>query len=232
MIPVFRVRHSHRGLAVVFGVQLLVWTLSGIYFAWTNIHGIRGEDLRAEPSPVSVAGGWISPTQIFPEGSIASLAVINLGGTAFYRIHPAEGELILANAATGERRGELTREEAVALAQESFLPEAEVLKAVYLTAAEVGPHHEYREHPLPVWQVALDHPSGVRVYVSAREAEVETYRNRSWRIFDFLWMLHSMDYLGRDNINNPVLRVFSLLALSVVLSGFALFAMTNRRSRR
>ena len=45
-------------------------------------------------------------------------------------------------------------------------------------------------------------------------------------------MLHTMDYLGRDDINNPVLRVASLLALVTVLSGFVLWAVTrSRRSR-
>lgn len=232
MIPVFRVRHTHRGLSVVLGVQLLFWILSGIYFAWTNIHSIRGEDLGAEPTPIAVTGDWISPTQVYPLGNIKTLTVISLGGMPYYRIQPAEGELILANAITGDRRGELSQEEAIALARQSLIPEAEVVGVAYLTSAEVGPHHEYREHPLPVWQVEFDHPSHLRVYVSARAASVETFRNRSWRIFDFLWMMHTMDYLGRDNINNPLLRVFSLLALSVVVSGFALWAMTQRRSGR
>jgi hypothetical protein len=49
-------------------------------------------------------------------------------------------------------------------------------------------------------------------------------------------MMHTMDYQGRDNFNNLVLRAFSVLGLVTVLSGFTLFALTSpvvrRRSRR
>jgi hypothetical protein len=33
-------------------------------------------------------------------------------------------------------------------------------------------------------------------------------------------MTHTMDYEGRDNMNNTVLRIFSVLGLITVLSGF------------
>ena len=45
-------------------------------------------------------------------------------------------------------------------------------------------------------------------------------------------MLHTMDYLGRDNINNPVLRIASVLGLSIIASGFYLWWVTRRRGRR
>lgn len=57
-------------------------------------------------------------------------------------------------------------------------------------------------------------------------------RHRDWRTFDFLWMLHTMDYAGRDDFNNLLLRVFSVLGLATVLSGFVLFGFTSRRVRR
>ena len=54
-------------------------------------------------------------------------------------------------------------------------------------------------------------------------------RNARWRVFDFLWMLHTMDYRGRDDINNLVLRAFSVLGLVTIASGFVLFWLTSRR---
>jgi uncharacterized iron-regulated membrane protein len=232
MIPAFRVRHAHRGLAVIFGLQLLLWTVSGIYFAWNDIRGIRGEDLRREPAPVSLDQAWVSPTTILDQGAIRSLEVIQVLGRPHYLIRPLDGEPFLADAVTGKRRAELTREEAVQLARESFVPEAEVAQVLFLTGAEVGAHHEYRGRSLPAWRVDFDHGSGTRVYVAAREGTVQTHRNTSWRLFDALWMLHTMDYLGRDNINNPVLRIASVLGLSIIASGFYLWWVTRRRGRR
>jgi hypothetical protein len=52
-------------------------------------------------------------------------------------------------------------------------------------------------------------------------------RNSKWRIFDFLWMLHTMDYAGRDNFNNTLLRAFSILGLTTIGSGFLLFVITT-----
>ena len=52
-------------------------------------------------------------------------------------------------------------------------------------------------------------------------------RHQSWRWFDFLWMGHTMDYKGRDNFNNILLRIFSLFGVFTVLSGFVLWGTSS-----
>ncbi|MDP9348245.1 MAG: hypothetical protein M3P24_03745, partial [Gemmatimonadota bacterium] len=98
----------------------------------------------------------------------------------------------------------------------------------YLAPGSVSGHHEYREQPLPAWAVAFDHPSGATAYVAAETGTVVRVRNDKWRIFDFFWMLHTMDYQGRDDFNNLLLRAFSVLGLVTVASGFLLFWLTSR----
>jgi predicted oxidoreductase len=46
--------------------------------------------------------------------------------------------------------------------------------------------------------------------------------------FDFLWMLHTMDYKGRDNFGNILLRIFSVFGLFTVASGFVLFFISAK----
>ncbi|MFT7335809.1 MAG: O-antigen/teichoic acid export membrane protein [Porticoccaceae bacterium] len=41
-----------------------------------------------------------------------------------------------------------------------------------------------------------------------------------------------MDYEGRDNMNNIVLRIFSLLGLITVLSGFLLWFVSSPTIRK
>ena len=53
-----------------------------------------------------------------------------------------------------------------------------------------------------------------------------------WRQFDFLWMMHIMDYEARDDFNTVVLQVASTLGLVTVLSGFVLAGVTSSRLRR
>ena len=239
MFAVFRFRSFHRKLSVFVGIQILLWTLRGLSFAWTNLDEIHGDHLRNPAPGISWGGDWVAPTDIdLPadvSGRIESLDVVEIGGHPHYRLRysDAEGEkaTILANARTGEIRGELTRDEAVAMAVAGFQPDVPVAEVILL-GGDLGGHHEYRGGPLPAWQIRFDHPSAATVYVAAREGSVVTLRHRNWRIFDFLWMLHTMDYQGRDDINNPLLRTLSILALIVVVSGFTLWAVTGPRRRR
>jgi hypothetical protein len=82
--------------------------------------------------------------------------------------------------------------------------------------------------------VQFDHSSGTRVYVSQRGGTVTRHRNQTWRVFDFFWMLHTMDYAGRDDFNHPLIKVISIAAITLTLSGYLLFSRTSsiRRRRR
>lgn len=101
----------------------------------------------------------------------------------------------------------------------------------YLT--NTNGHHEYRESPLPAYAITFEHLSKTTVYVASELGTVQNFRNNKWRIFDFLWMMHTMDYLGRDNFENILLRIFSIFGLVTVISGFTLFfASAKWRNRK
>ncbi|MEJ7766352.1 MAG: hypothetical protein WKF89_00975, partial [Chitinophagaceae bacterium] len=90
-------------------------------------------------------------------------------------------------------------------------------------------HHEYREKPLPAWAVTFNHPTNSTVYVSADFGQVASFRNDKWRVFDFLWMMHTMGYKDRDNFNNWLLQAFSIFGLLTILSGFLLYFVSSKR---
>ena len=104
-----------------------------------------------------------------------------------------------------------------------------IKSAEYLT--ETGSHHEYRGRPLHAWAIHFDHPEKVTADIDARSGNFERVRHRNWRWFDFLWMFHTMDYAGRDNFNNLLLRAFSLFGLAAIVSRFTLFFITMKRSK-
>lgn len=93
-------------------------------------------------------------------------------------------------------------------------------------------HHEYRENPLPAYAVHFANPNRTTVYVAAELGSVQKFRNRQWRVFDLLWMLHTMDYSTRDNFGNVLLRGFSALGLITVLSGFRLYYLSSPTLKR
>jgi hypothetical protein len=91
-------------------------------------------------------------------------------------------------------------------------------------------HHEYREQPLPAFAVTFNHPFNTTVYAASEFGTVQKFRNDKWRFFDFLWMMHTMDYQSRDNLSNWLLRAFSIFGLLTIVSGFVLFFVSRKKS--
>jgi hypothetical protein len=129
---------------------------------------------------------------------------------------------------SGHVRKPLTKDEAVLLAKENVLASATVREVNFLEATDG--HHEFRERPLPAWAVSFNNPD-CTVYISAELGTFQSIIHDQWRAFDFLWMFHTMDYQGRDNFNNWLLKIFSVVGLVTVLSGFTLFFVSSRTLR-
>lgn len=234
----YYIRKSHRWLGVILGVQFLVWTISGLYFSWTNIDEIHGDFQHKPPPHLSGKFHLLSPGDVFQKSgytpdSLRSIQLLSILGKPYYNLQFFVGKelkKLLADATTGDVRPAVSKEEAVRIAAESFHGEPTLKSVEYITTTHG--HHEYRSKPLPAWAVTFEHPSNTTVYVSAEGGKVESFRNNKWRVFDFLWMGHTMDYKGRDNINNWLLRIFSAFGLVTIISGFALFWVSSRKGKR
>lgn len=234
------VRKAHRYVGVLLGVQFLFWTVGGLYFSWTNIKEIRGEDIRKEEPALLVNGNYVSLDSILTEVKkkdtihyLKSVQLIDLLGQSYYQVsfHNTQRiKTVLANAVTGAFKQPLTAAEAIAVAQSRLKNPEEPVSVKYI--AETNGHHEYREKPLPAYAVTFKGNINSTVYVSTEMGTVQSLRNNRWRVFDFLWMLHTMDYNERDNINNWALRLFSVFGLLVILSGFSLYLITIKRRKK
>ena len=97
---------------------------------------------------------------------------------------------------------------------------------------EAAPGSEIRGRRLPVWKVDFSEPESLSVYVDPHTGEIVARRTTRWRVFDFLWMLHIMDFDERDDFNTPLLQVAAVLGLLIALSGLVYWAMTTRLFRR
>ncbi|GGD58210.1 hypothetical protein GCM10011361_25750 [Muriicola marianensis] len=218
-------RKAHRYLGVFLGMQFLMWTVSGIYFSWTDIDEIHGDHFKREIPVVTSFDNLINPVSDPHLNEITSLELRDIGGEPYYWINDS----YLLNAQNGLKRSGITEEEALLVAEANMLPELEVNSVERIES--VGNHHEYREKPLPAYVISYKTPKEVKAYVSVRDGAFQTVRYRDWRWFDFLWMTHTMDYQGRDDFNTTLLRGFSLMGLITVLSGFILFYLTSSTIR-
>lgn len=243
----FYYRKAHRYLGLLLGIQFMFWTLGGLYFSWSDMDHIHG-DYQKKPAVLFAPGlQLVSPSQVLDRmhqekkvDSIISLQLVQIAEKPVYQIVYAAGshasghshrqQVQLADANTGKLLPPLTKQEAVAQARSRYKGMADVGQVEYIT--ELSNHHEYRDNPLPAYAITFKDAYQTRVYVAAELGTVQKFRNTQWRIFDFMWMLHTMDYQSRDNFGNILLRVFSVFGLLTVFSGIILFVYSSPTIRR
>ena len=220
-----KIRKAHRYVGLFLGIQFLLWTISGLYFSWTNIDEIRGEHLINKNVKLKDFSELISPSKL-NESNIKSIELRNISGVPYYWINNAN----LYNAYTGNLKQSITKKEAVDIAKQSLVKGLEIKSINYIST--VDKHHEYRNKLLPAYVISFKDSRNIKAYVSSLDGKFQTVRHRNWRWFDFLWMAHTMDYESRDNFNNTLIRVFSLLGLITVLSGFTLWVTSSPTIRK
>lgn len=219
-----RIRKVHRYLGLSIGLQFIMWTVSGLYFSWTDLDEIHGDPYLNK--------GYEKPQfrSLYPTDSlnikIQSLELVAVGSVPYYWINNNQ----LVNATDGSMKKEITQAQALEVAQAHVKPGYKVLHVSRITSTDA--HHEYRGRPLPAYAIQYDHPEQLTAYVAAENGKFQRVRHRSWRWFDFLWMSHTMDYQGRDDFNNILLRIFSVFGLMTVLSGFLLWIVSSPSLRK
>lgn len=220
------IRKIHRYLGVFLGIQFLLWTISGMYFSWTNIDEIHGDQFKKTMPAQTSFSGLLGTSQLMDAHEVCSLVLVEIAGEPYYWINGTS----LFNARTGIRKNGVTELEAKLVADRYMLPGLEVSSIRRIN--QVDAQHEYRGRPLPAFEISYETPQDLKAYVAVENGTFQTVRHRDWRWFDFLWMTHTMDYEGRDNINTLVLRIFSLIGLITVLSGFLLWIVSSPTIRK
>ena len=194
----FSIRKIHRYLSIFIAIQLLLWTVSGIYFAFNKIEMVRGEQYRL---PLE------TEYRIFKRLG-QEIIETNDNGVKTYSTHPQNFPVDM-----------LSAKEAITIAKEktSLNP----LSVSLIEKVERGV--EYRGRRLPMYKVSTDTDDRINIYVDSMTGDIAAIRSNSWRAWDLLWALHIMDYQDRDNINNILLKIFSVLALVSSITGIVLF---------
>ncbi len=215
------IRKSHRYLGVFLGIQFVMWTVSGLYFSWTDIDEIHGDHFKKTEVSMAKFSNLLGTDSLMLQEPISSLQLLEIATQPYYWINDTE----LFNAKTGKRKPGISKEEALGVAARYMLPELKVEHIKQIDS--VGDHHEYRGRPLPAYEISYTTNENVKAYVAIANGAFQTVRHRNWRWFDFLWMTHTMDYNTRDDFNTTILRAFSLLGLITVLSGFVLWYISS-----
>jgi uncharacterized iron-regulated membrane protein len=218
----FLVRNIHKYLSFLISIQLLLWTVSGIYFAFNKIENVRGEQYREEPnfnvdfSKLNFQIDGAQNIRVIDRMDEEILVVDGIYGREYLNFE-------------GKNVEQLKVEEAKTLSakQTSLIPESVEL----ITENTIG--SEYRGRALPIYRVKSVNDVGesINVYLNVYTGEVEAVRSNQWRIWDLMWGFHIMDWETREDIDNLLLKIFSILALISSITGVLLFFKVDVRNK-
>ena len=210
----FLVRKTHKYLSILISIQLLLWTISGIYFAFNQIELVRGEQYRL-PQVFSVD---LSKVNLVLD-SVNSIQVARRFGEEILIVRKEAGTEYLNLEGTALEKLSKTQATSIVSTITSLTP---------LAVEEINdpePGSEYRGRNLPLFKVTTQDQENeeINVYVDAISGQVVAIRSEQWRLWDLMWGLHIMDWETRDEINNWLLKLFSVLALISSLTGVFIF---------
>lgn len=218
---------AHRWLGLGLAVQVLLWMASGAFMSLVDMDVVRGgRTLAPSTAPMLEARRYFPPGGVIAaQGAVESITLKIWNGRPVYVVQTFAGERLF-DAATGEALSPIGEAAAIEIARKSYLGEGDVVRARLLQEAPVDWRGE-----LPVWRIDIDDAARTRVYVSPSTGEALAHRNALWRIYDFFWMLHIMDYDGRNDYSNPLIRIFSVCAVLFSITGIALVVNRLRSGR-
>jgi uncharacterized iron-regulated membrane protein len=236
-------RKLHRWLGLLMAVQIIAWMASGLYFSIFPIQEIRGEHLtRPAQSPGrEQLGKAVSPTVVMrsidahfgSDWTLHSARLVSIDDEVYWRVAGEAGTGPFTRLVGPDGSGVVPQlgSELAGRKAQAWLKEPTQIAAVeWLEPRSAG--SEFRGRDTAAWKVSFNEPESLNLYLHPWTGEILARRTDRWRIFDFFWMLHIMDFDTRDNFSHPLLQVAAALGLIVALSGLVFWILTTRLFRR
>ena len=225
-----RAHRVHRWLGVAVGLQVFAWLAGGLVMTALPIERVRGEHKIAEAAPAA-----FDPARVIPFEAAASAAGMDLVASGrlttlldrpAWLVEAPDGGVVLIDARTAARLSPLDEATATAVAIADYAGPGTLASLRLLD----DPPTEYAR-PGPVWQAVFDDADRATLYVSPDTGAVTARRGRTWRVFDFAWRLHVMDYDDGADFNHPLVQAAAGAGTLFALSGLTLIGLRWRRGR-
>lgn len=218
-------RVLHKWIGLIIGLQFLLWTVSGAMMALLDMSEVAGGERRDPPQVRSAtADGWSIVRQQLGSTAVTGLTLRPLLDRQLYEVETPDG-VKLFDVATGKA---VTVDAGLArqIAASAHPDNVPVLRLTPLNEVSLA----VREHELPIWRVDFGDEQNSSYYVSGTTGALLERRNDTWRVWDFFWMLHNMDYVNRTSFNHPLIIMVGFAAVWLAITGFYLLIRTGWRS--
>jgi hypothetical protein len=227
----------HKWVAFALMAPFLFWFISGLFFALAPIERVRSEHVATKPTPANIsleaaaAGlGRIAAAGAAPGEKIELRTML---GRSVALVSPAKGRPSLYDLESGRKLSPIPASLATAIAEQDHKGELSAAGVTSVTREST----EYRG-ALPAWRVQFKDGANRSVYVAVDTGAVTARRSTLWRVFDFLWSLHILDFKNRTDFNTPLLVGTTAVGLLVIVTGIIMlpsrlgYTAWRRRKRR
>lgn len=212
----------HKWLALALAVPILFWFVSGLFFAIAPIERVRSEHRIAEASPTPIAPATAAAgfARIAAAGAAGGdrIELRSMIGRPVALISNSDDPPRLYDLTSGRRLSPIDPALAAEIAARDHSGDLKPIRVEAVTTNSP----EYRG-PLPAWRVDFDDGASRSLYVAADTGAVAARRSTLWRVFDFLWSLHILDFKNHEDFNTPLLIIATALALVVIVTGIIMF---------
>ncbi len=210
----------HKWIGLIVGIQIVLWISGGVIMSWFPIEDVRGEHnvSEQEPAPLTADRAYLPLEQVLAVHGGGDTGQVTLRPWLDRVVYEVRGEeIVLVDAVTGAALSPVDEANAAAVARADFAGEGDIIFTELLSETNL----EYRG-PVPVWRFDFSDSEDTHLYVSPDTGRIVARRNATWRLFDFFWMLHIMDYENREDFNHPLLITASITAFVMVFMGIIL----------
>lgn len=226
------IRLLHKWLGLLVGLQVLIWLGSGLYMVLLDIDFIHGDSLvknmqqtvaPPENSAIDMAGLRARYT------NATTIGLTPVMEKTLYTV-TTPAERLLIDTENGQVISPLDEKSVRKIARFHYNGDAGVSKATLIAS---DPPMEIQTRRLPLWRVDFNDLYDTSFYVDPYTGTLVTRRFQYWRIFDFMWMLHIMDYQERANAHNLLLKSVQVTGLLFCISGLWLlfYSFSGRRKK-
>jgi len=207
-------RTLHKWLALVVGAQILLWIVGGLVFNLLSSDKVNLNHQLINHDNQQFNARKLNISAIMSKSPLASTITIEATPTSPLVTISTQGILKKLSLAT-LTHSEISEENARRIAQKAYLTDAMINSVL-----KVAPGHlESRKLNRSLWQINYQDDNNTALYIDAKTGKAVALKDDTWRLKDWFWMLHIMDYSMRSDFNTPLLITAASVASFVALSG-------------
>jgi Cu(I)/Ag(I) efflux system membrane protein CusA/SilA len=213
-------RKMHKWIMLFVGVPFVIWSVTGAYMVFFDIDYIHGDSLvnnhqtKIEPSKINYLRADL--LHDYPQAEQIEVGTfINLN---VYRFSYS-GQRMLIDAASGQVLSPIDELSAQKAARHYYTGSGEIQQVELISQ---DPPFELSPRALPAWRVNFADFGAPSIYVSAVSGELVGKRHEFWRLFDWMFRFHVMDYEDGDDIDNMLLFWITLAGILACIFGLIL----------